>query len=151
VVEGYFELAGAVRSRLGRIEEVAVGDLHGDVNTNNVLVTAAGAVALVDPNRRRGIVLDDVAHLAAELRAGRVRALSQGRVPGRRVTERRIGALTSGYGSPDPQVLEPLVARDLLVRWRAAEIRLQRRGVAPVRISMRRHVRREIESALAGG
>lgn len=150
VIPGYFEVAATVRSALARLGEVPVGDLHGDVSATNVLVTREGRVALLDPNRRRGIVLEDVAHLAAELRTGRTRAISQGRVPGRRVTEARLRVLSAGYGGVEQGVLPPLVARALLQRWVDLEIRLAGspgRNLLPL---LRRHHRAEIEAALDG-
>ncbi len=138
VSEGLAALAG---------RPLRCGDLHGDVNTANVLVDGSGRVALIDPNRRRGVVLEDVAHLVAELRVSKLR-VALGTAAGRR-RDRLAQAVVGGYRPVRPEVLGPLIGLDLVERWGEIEARLAadpRRVVMP---AVRRHLRAEIERAVS--
>ncbi len=139
---GWEEAAAAVTGMVEAIgtRPVRTGDIHGDANTANVLVTPEQRVAMLDPNRRRGPSVEDVSHLAGELVTGRARTASGGLLPGRAATDRAMRALIGGYRLQEVEVFDALLRLDLLERWAEFESRLGSKMLAPIR----RHLRREI-------
>jgi len=141
---GWEPAAAAVIDRIQAVagRPVRIGDLHGDANTANVLVLPDGRVAMLDPNRRRGPVTEDVAHLAGEIILGRARAASGGMLPGGAAAQRAVRSLIGGYRLQEVEVFDALLRLDLLERWADLEARLGPVVLSPIR----RHLRRRIEA-----
>jgi len=81
-----------------------VGDSHGDFNLANVLVTADGRAAVLDPNLVPGPLLADTAKLLTDLRMRRARSLAFGLL-GRRGLQAAEAAFLEGYGPADAGLL----------------------------------------------
>jgi hypothetical protein len=143
---GWREATEGVRADLEELTDRGIrdGDLHGDVNSANVLVDSTGRVALIDPNRRAGVVLEDVAHLIAQLRTSKSRIASGGRVPGRRRMRSLEGALRAGYRIDDPEALEAVVALEILERWALVAARTPAARPAAISGMAGRWFRREL-------
>jgi len=107
-------LAREARDRDGA--PAVVGLTHGDFNLANVLVTADGRVAALDPNLVPGPVLADVAKLLADLRLRRARLLTGGRV-GNRGVKVAEAAFLEGYGPTDAGLLGFLRGVATVRRW----------------------------------
>jgi len=96
------QLALEARERHGA--PAVVGATHGDCNLANLLVTADGRAALLDPNLVPGPLLADVAKFLVDLRMRRARAVFLGRCGGRGVAAAEA-AFLEGYGPADGDLL----------------------------------------------
>lgn len=94
---------------------------HGDLNMSNVLVTPDDRVAVIDPNRSQGFVLDDAARVITDVRLEK-RQLAGGWLLRRLATadgwER---SLTSAGGYATEALLPYRLARHAVERWVEAE------------------------------
>jgi hypothetical protein len=122
---------------------VATGTIHGDFSLRNVLVTGDGRVAVIDPNRYRGALVDDPARLAAELLVGRGRLATGGLAPGGHRTSLWISRMLAGFGDHDQAVFAYRCSAAVMQRWLELEAEASgpRRAVVAVN---RRLFRREI-------
>jgi hypothetical protein len=105
-----------------------------------VLVTAAGDVVSLDPNRHPDVTLMDLARVIVDLRTHISRAMTLGMIPTRRRLEAWEDALVKGYGAVDRKVLELVVAITALQRWAESESR----GLGLLHVVSRRLVRQHI-------
>ena len=93
----------AARRLEGRI--VVTGAQHGDLTLGNVLITADGRVAVIDPNWTTGRHEVDAARILTEALLGRSQLLTFGLRRGTAVVDRWERALVAGHGRLDPAVL----------------------------------------------
>ncbi len=141
-----------LREWVGRLEgaDEPATQTHGDLNLSNVLVTSDDRVAVVDPNRSRGLALDDVARVITDIRLER-RQLAVGGLLRRAATaddwERRM-TFAAGYSGET--LLPYRLALHTLQRW----IDLEATVVGPARIGLfvgRRLLRSEMKRRLDAG
>ena len=147
--EPLLALAGEARRRHGAA--VTVGATHGDFNLANVLVTADGRVAVLDPNLVPGPLLADAAKLLTDLRMRRERSLTLG-VFGRRGLRAAESAFLEGYGAAGGEMLGLLRALATVRRGREMTERLAPRPAIVRRFAtplLRRYV--ALELARLGG
>jgi hypothetical protein len=97
-------LVVAEEARRRRGSGAIVGDSHGDFTLANVLVTAEGRAAVLDPNLVPGPLLADAAKLLTDLRMRRARSLTFGLL-GRRGLQAAEAAFLEGYGPVDAGLL----------------------------------------------
>jgi streptomycin 6-kinase len=116
-------VAGAARNLATR--PVATGVLHGDFSMRNVLVTIDDRVAVVDPNRHRGRITRDVAHLLTEVRLGRRQLVTSGAFRKRSTVEGWADSVTAAYPEIDSALLSYERAAAAVKRWADVEARMK--------------------------
>lgn len=145
LTESIAAVAAAARSLADR--PVTVGVLHGDLSLRNILVTIDDRVAVVDPNRYRGRLTADAAHLLTEARLGRRNLVTAGTLRRRAQVEKWAGAIRAGYPELDPSLLAYERAAAAVRRWVGVEDRVQ--GISSLAlVPARRLFRSEVETLL---
>ncbi|MEX0826405.1 MAG: phosphotransferase [Acidimicrobiia bacterium] len=119
-------VAAVARVRSGR--PVSVGVLHGDLSLRNVLVTIDDRVAVIDPNRYRGRIAGDAAHLLTEVRLGRCQLITSGAFRPRSRVEQLAVGIIDGYPEIDPGALAFERAVAAVKRW--VEVEERTKGIA---------------------
>jgi hypothetical protein len=121
-----------------------VTEIHGDLNISNVLVGRDDRVAVIDPNRETGSVLDDLARVITDVRLDGSQLASGGLLRTAAhvaAWEERLVA-AAGYG--EEPLLRYRLARHALERW--AEVELEVTGPARVALLPGRTLLRRVVS-----
>jgi streptomycin 6-kinase len=137
-------VAAVARNRSGR--PVSVGVLHGDLSLRNVLVTIDDRVAVIDPNRYRGRIVGDAAHLLTEVRLGRRQLITSGALRPRSRVEQWAEAIIDGYPETDAGLLAFERALAAVRRW--AEVEERTKGIARLALLPARRLFRSEVGAL---
>lgn len=137
-------VAAVARNRSGR--PVSVGVLHGDLSLRNVLVTIDDRVAVIDPNRYRGRIAGDAAHLLTEVRLGRRQLITSGAFRRRSRVEQWAEAIIDGYPEIDADGLAYERAVAAVRRW--VEVEGRTKGIARLALLPARRLFRSEVGAL---
>jgi hypothetical protein len=140
-------MRAAAASLEGRVE--AVAEIHGDLCLSNVVVGRDDRVAVVDPARRTGPALVDVASVVTDVRLDRRQLLVGGRLRQDSITDAWTSRLLAGASLAGEPMIGYRLAEAAIARWVDLELDRSpagRLGLAGGRRLLRRVVRGHLDS-----